>query len=693
MVNSKTPYSPGIQPERHLIEPISFKPHQPAATGFRPRFKRQSVLTLLLLAVYGCLAWFLFSAKAVYIKTTPEHADIDVSGILQLKLADRLLLLRGIYELQISAAGYSPLVTLLTVDEPRNQAFSYELARLPGHLRVATPGVEGAEIFIDGIARGTTPALIRDIPYGEHQLLIRSERYFPYETILMVEGLDREQAQAISLAQAWAEVNFASRPAGADVFVDEELLGQTPLRAGILKGQHNVRLKLNGYKPWQDHLTIVPSQTLDLTDIALEPADAVVYLVSNPPSANTTVDGEYLGLTPLELAITPGQTSTIKLYKQGYRAASRKITAASGDQLRMDVRLEPELVQVLFNISPPDAELFVDGSPSGAGPVTLSLPAREHQIVVRRAGYLDYNTRITPPSGVTQQLNIQLKTEAQAKLEQIKPVITTHAGQTLKLFRPDSFSMGASRREPGRRPNESLRNVAFKRAFYLGLHEVTNEQYRLMNPTYTSGELEGVSLNGDQLPVARVTWEQAAQYCNWLSRQESLPHFYLEEGGSITGIDPQSTGYRLPTEAEWEWAARAGNDHQLLKFPWGQAMPPTEKSGNFADQTAANLLGKILNNYNDGYLASAPVGSFPIGNNGLYDMGGNVAEWVNDYYGIMPGGNTVETDPLGPINGEFRVIKGSSWAHGTITELRLSYRDYGDKQRDDAGFRIARYLE
>ena len=74
-------------------------------------------------------------------------------------------------------------------------------------------------------------------------------------------------------------------------------------------------------------------------------------------------------------------------------------------------------------------------------------------------------------------------------------------------------------------------------------------------------------------------------------------------------------------------------------------------------------------------------------------MGGNVAEWVNDYYGIMPGGNTVETDPRGPANGEFRVIKGSSWAHGTITELRLSYRDYGDKQRDDVGFRIARYLE
>jgi formylglycine-generating enzyme required for sulfatase activity len=75
-------------------------------------------------------------------------------------------------------------------------------------------------------------------------------------------------------------------------------------------------------------------------------------------------------------------------------------------------------------------------------------------------------------------------------------------------------------------------------------------------------------------------------------------------------------------------------------------------------------------------------------------MGGNVAEWVHDFYDAaisMAGG--AEIDPLGPEAGEFHVIKGASWAHGTITEMRLSYRDYAAEAREDVGFRLARYLE
>ena len=123
-------------------------------------------------------------------------------------------------------------------------------------------------------------------------------------------------------------------------------------------------------------------------------------------------------------------------------------------------------------------------------------------------------------------------------------------------------------------------------------------------------------------------------------------------------------------------------------------MPPPDKSGNFADNSTSGFLGKVLNGYNDGYLASAPVGSFAANSKGLFDMGGNVAEWIHDYYDIQLGSRgKAELDPLGPETGKFHVIRGSSWAHGTLTELRLSYRDYNAKERDDVGFRIARYLE
>jgi len=85
------------------------------------------------------------------------------------------------------------------------------------------------------------------------------------------------------------------------------------------------------------------------------------------------------------------------------------------------------------------------------------------------------------------------------------------------------------------------------------------------------------------------------------------------------------------------------------------------------------------------------VGSFAPNNKGLFDLGGNVAEWTNDFYDVVIStGKKVELDPMGPESGEFHVIRGSSWAHGAVTELRLSFRDYGSKAREDVGFRVAR---
>jgi formylglycine-generating enzyme required for sulfatase activity len=189
-----------------------------------------------------------------------------------------------------------------------------------------------------------------------------------------------------------------------------------------------------------------------------------------------------------------------------------------------------------------------------------------------------------------------------------------------------------------------------------------------------------------------VGWEDAARYCNWLSEKEGLPPFYRVQGSSIIGFDPDSHGYRLPTEAEWAWAARVKGD-ELLKYPWGGNYPPPDVVENYADTTSAYITGRIVSNYNDGNAVAAPTGSFRANHQGLYDMGGNVAEWVHDVYGLPDDSGVPQADPLGAQIGNNYVIRGASWAHGTVTELRLSFRDYGQRGRDDVGFRIARFAE
>jgi formylglycine-generating enzyme required for sulfatase activity len=98
-------------------------------------------------------------------------------------------------------------------------------------------------------------------------------------------------------------------------------------------------------------------------------------------------------------------------------------------------------------------------------------------------------------------------------------------------------------------------------------------------------------------------------------------------------------------------------------------------------------------NYNDNYPVSSDIGSFKANAKGLYNLSGNVSEWVNDYYDIQPSRGEASLDPRGPATGSRHVIRGASWALGSRTELRLSYRDAGTDGRLDVGFRIARYVD
>jgi formylglycine-generating enzyme required for sulfatase activity len=511
---------------------------------------------------------------------------------------------------------------------------------------------------------------------------------------LEIEGGGIDLEHTVSLEPLWAAVTFRSRPGGARVRLDGQEVGRTPLTVDVNEGSRRVELRLDGYKTHFTRIRVAAGEPYALPVVELTPAEAKLVLHSQPPGATVTVNGEYGGETPTELFLPPGSNHTLELSKAGYEPARHAVVLESGSVRRLDVKLDGRYGEIRFEVDPPGAELVVDGVSRGSAERPVKLLAVPHAIEIRLSGYDSYRSEVTPRPGFAQSIRVSLKTLDQLEAERRPRVVRTAQGQEMILVEGGQFSMGAPRREPGRRSNETRRRVELTRAFYLATAEVSNREFRRFRPTHLSGSAGSANLEIDDHPAVRVSWEDAAEYCNWLSEQEGLPAVYRRVGGRTVAIRPLPSGYRLPTEAEWARAARFAGGDDPVKYPWGDELPVEPGSGNYADETAAGLVSTVLEGYDDGYAATAPVDRFEPNELGLRNMGGNVAEWVHDVYSVYPSSAAeVAVDPSGPEEGELHVIRGSSWMHATVSELRLTFRDYGKEGRPDVGFRIARYAD
>jgi hypothetical protein len=291
-------------------------------------------------------------------------------------------------------------------------------------------------------------------------------------------------------------------------------------------------------------LSIVAGIDEDLGTVTLTPADATLTLSSQPNGASVTVDGVFSGLTPLVVPLSPNQPHVLQLSKAGFEPETVRLSLTRGETTEQSVLLTPELGTVRFTLEPPEAELIINGKDRGSGSRTVSLPAVAQRITIQLAGYASYETSVLPRPGLTQQVSVTLLTEAAARKAAMTPTITTPLGQTLVLVDPsvepqNPFTMGASRRDPGRRANEVEHEVELKRAFYIAATETTNAQFRQFEAAHDSGLIESYSLDRDHQPVAGVSWQQAASFCNWLSQREGLAPFYREQQGIIVGFNTQ----------------------------------------------------------------------------------------------------------------------------------------------------------
>jgi formylglycine-generating enzyme required for sulfatase activity/serine/threonine protein kinase len=365
------------------------------------------------------------------------------------------------------------------------------------------------------------------------------------------------------------------------------------------------------------------------------------------PGATVRIDGREVPLTQGQAAGVEAGTRSVEITHRNYETWKQDVVVREGQTVRAPVKLVPKPgILALTVTGPTDFKLTANGKSYPVKKGRASLPPDQPLAVeISAAGFKTARRTLTVPAGRPQALTVALEKVALAVIGQ--PWTVPDLGLTLMPIPAGSFVMGHESGDTNERP---VTRVTLTKPFWLGRTEVTQREWQVL-----MGETDRSYFKDASLPVQNVTWEEAMEFCRKLTeierRADRLPAGY---------------GYTLPTEAEWEYACRAGTTTEFS----GQIVEMAWHAGNSGN-------------------TPHPVATLAANAWGLHDLHGNVWEWCADWYADkLKGGNV--SDPKGPASGSFRVRRGGSWViSAPLLRSSIRGRAETDYRNYNLGFRIA----
>lgn len=510
-----------------------------------------------------------------------------------------------------------------------------------GQYLVMTVTPANAEVSIDDVpvevADGVVSTLLK---YGRHTYRVSAALHEP--TMGQFEIGNDKKELSVALQPAYGVLRVDSDPSGAEVYIDGDYqpAGTTPFTSKWLSpGKHTLQFKMPVYKTRTMEVVVPGNGTTQSVEAMLQPNFAEVS-VSAPGDAEIYINNELKDVGRWSGRLNAG-LYTVEARKASHYSSSQSVEVVAGDKRTVTLSAPvPRYGSLNISTRPIGATVSVDGTAlTGTTPnIYADILIGEHTLTVAKPGYVEAEQRITVEEGKVLPVSITLTEEEKVPVaapsarsadsqSEIKNRVFTVNGVSFKMIFVEggTFSMGSSSGDSDEQPVHSVTLSGY----YIGETEVTQELWQAVMGSNPS------AFTGNRRPVERVSWHDCQEF--------------IEKLNALTGEN-----FRLPTEAEWEYAACGGNKSKNYAYPGSDNVGDVAWYSGNSNSTTHEVKGKLPNEL------------------GLYDMGGNVWEWCSDWYGRYSAGAV--TNPQGPTSGSARIYRGGCWFYDADL-CRCAYRD------------------
>ena len=498
------------------------------------------------------------------------------------------------------------------------------------------------------------------MPQGSRQLKILTQSYLPVMVTFAdygVEKLESNRTYVLILVKPSSQNEpvdaggncyaISVQPRNAVVTIDgiqQNVSSDGEYSAMLPYGIHTYKVEAGGYISKSGSFSVISGDMTPIS-VSLVSALATISVTCPTPAVSLYVDKKSVGNAPWSGSLREGM-HLVEAKKNGYR--SQRKTIQLSQQQKLDVAFG-ELIAIQGNLSvnykPFGADVYVDGKKLGQSPrVFNGLLVGNHQVEVRKDGYATDKKSVTISEGQTMSISGTLSSnKASSSNGYASSSSLASGGNTISIpvkkgisiemvkVEAGTFMMGATSEMQSSGDNEKpVHQVTLTKDYYMGKYEVTQALWQAVMGSNPS------KFKGDYLPVEMVSWDECQEFIGKLN--------------SMTGRK-----FRLPTEAEWEYAARGGKKSRGYQY------------------SGSNSISDVAWYTDNSGRKTHPVGTKQSNELGLYDMAGNVWEWCQDWYDSYV--SSSQTNPTGVVLGWSRVYRGGGW-NNYPSSCRSSYRSY-----------------